>query len=148
MGRKGERKVRYYKIVEEFPQSRLKLEHYVKLSAGHSKAALKAATEDPGLHSYSRREVIDYGGEAYTSDVTEINEIEAQEDESGFFVITRLHRDDIIEAFKGNPKAQKRARNMTDDEMKQLASKMADDYLNQLYWSSLRIIFEDRFLGE
>jgi hypothetical protein len=29
-----------------------------------------------------------------------------------------------------------------------LASKMADDYLNQLYWSSLEIIFRDIWLKE
>ncbi|MFC1816092.1 hypothetical protein ACFL0M_09130 [Thermodesulfobacteriota bacterium] len=37
---------------------------------------------------------------------------------------------------------------MDDREMRQLASKLADDYCNQLFWDSLRIIFEDRFLDK
>jgi hypothetical protein len=36
---------------------------------------------------------------------------------------------------------------LTDDDMEFLARKMADDYCDQLFWDSARIIFEDRFLA-
>jgi hypothetical protein len=50
-----------------------------------------------------------------------------------WFPITRLHRDDIkslgfvVEEF-------------SDDEMRRIAKAMENDYMNQLYWGSLRII--------
>jgi len=52
-----------------------------------------------------------------------------------YFIITRLHRDDI--------KSRGFKEEFTDEEMKYIASKMADDYLNQLYWGSLDIIVEN-----
>jgi len=37
---------------------------------------------------------------------------------------------------------------LDDCKMRMLAEKMAADYLNQLYWTSLKTIFEDNFLEE
>lgn len=54
----------------------------------------------------------------------------------GYFVITRVHRDDLAAAGFDTT-------NVTDDMMEELAEKMANDYLNQLYWSSLEIIAEE-----
>jgi len=53
-----------------------------------------------------------------------------------FFVITRVCRDDVKQALGYNP-------HLTDQEMQRIADKMADDYLNQLYWGSLKIIAEE-----
>jgi len=52
-----------------------------------------------------------------------------------FFVITRLSRDDVRHVLHYNA-------HLTDQEMERIASKMADDYLDQLYWDSLKIIAE------
>jgi hypothetical protein len=56
--------------------------------------------------------------------------------EEGYFVITRVHRDDLEAAGFDTS-------NVTDSQMEYLAKKMADDYLSQLFWSSLEIIAED-----
>lgn len=67
-----------------------------------------------------------------------------------YYEITSVTKDDIRTCFKDagglTKKVEKRIDDMTDSEMKHLASKMADDYLNQLYWGSLKIIFEEIFL--
>ena len=57
--------------------------------------------------------------------------------EDGYFVITRLHREDIKTVFPDN---EKDIDNLTDGQMKYLARKMSDDYLEQLYWGSLEIL--------
>lgn len=54
----------------------------------------------------------------------------------GYFPITSIHRDDL--ATKGFD-----IRRISDSDMKQLADKMASDYCNQLFWSSLKILAED-----
>lgn len=64
------------------------------------------------------------------------------------YTITSVCKDDLRGIFKDNTEALKRIEDMTDDEMEYLARKLADDYCNQLYWDSLRIIFEDRFMGD
>jgi len=50
-----------------------------------------------------------------------------------FFEITSVSRADVRKCvkFKGR---------ITDAQMEKIARKMADDYLNQLYWNSLEII--------
>ena len=65
-----------------------------------------------------------------------------------FFSITAFSKDDLIEAFDGDVRIKELVRDLSDDEMKYLASKMADDYCNQLYWDSLKIIFDEHFLHE
>jgi hypothetical protein len=67
------------------------------------------------------------------------------------FPITSICKEDIVRAFAELDifeKVKKRVENMDDAEMRKLAEKMADDYLEQLFWDSLRTIFEDRFLEE
>jgi hypothetical protein len=36
---------------------------------------------------------------------------------------------------------------LTDREMEQLGSKLANDYIEQLFWTSLKILFEEMFLS-
>ena len=53
-----------------------------------------------------------------------------------FFKITNIHREDLANII--GEKAYK----FSDADMELLASKMADDYLNQLYWESMETIAE------
>jgi hypothetical protein len=65
------------------------------------------------------------------------------------FKITSVTKDDILIAFEGKDnfsKVMERVGKMTDEDMEDLAAEMADDYLNKLYWNSLRIIFEDKYM--
>ena len=65
------------------------------------------------------------------------------------FPVTSVCKEDIIKIFQETSileQVKKRVEEMKDSEMKELASQMADDYCEQLFWSSLKIIFEDRFL--
>ena len=68
--------------------------------------------------------------------------------DDGYFVITRLSKDDLRAVFKDNAKALEIIEKLDDCKMRMLAEKMAADYLNQLYWISLKTIFEDNFLKE
>ena len=68
--------------------------------------------------------------------------------DDGYFVITRLSKDDLRAVFKDNAKALEIIEKLDDCKMRMLAEKMAADYLNQLYWISLKTIFEDNFLEE
>lgn len=73
-------------------------------------------------------------------------------DKSKGFKITSVCIEDILQAYKDidSPlleKVEKRVETLEEWEMEGLASKLADDYCNQLFWDSLRIIFEDRFLN-
>jgi len=65
------------------------------------------------------------------------------------FPTTSVSKKDIIHAFQNTDIAdqvKERVAKMDDAEMKELASKMADDYCNQMFWNSLRIIFEENLL--
>ena len=63
-----------------------------------------------------------------------------------FFSITSVCKDDIFHAF-GDDKAIKKAiEKMDDGDMETLASKLADDYCEQLYWDSLKVIVELTFM--
>jgi len=67
------------------------------------------------------------------------------------FPITSLCKADIITAFEGTDileQVKQRVDKMDESDMKYLADQMAEDYLTQLYWDSLRIIFEERFLKQ
>ena len=66
--------------------------------------------------------------------------------EDKYFVITRLHKEDLRGLFKDNEKALKIIDELGDADMEHLAEKMADDYLEQLYWSSLKTLFEDLYM--
>jgi len=52
-----------------------------------------------------------------------------------YFEISKLHREDL-EGLGFDTS------NMSDDIMERLASKLGDDYCEQLFWSSLEIIAE------
>lgn len=54
----------------------------------------------------------------------------------GYFPITSVHRDDLRGVGFDVEK-------ISDDDMKELARKMADDYCEQLFWSSMEIIAGD-----
>jgi len=64
-----------------------------------------------------------------------------------YYNITRLHKDDLREIFKDNKKVLDKINKLSDNEMEYLAGKLADDYIEQLYWISLKIIFESIFLA-
>lgn len=66
--------------------------------------------------------------------------------DDGYFVITRLHRDDIIALIRnGKLKGITEAdvEKFTDDEMKWIANKMESDFLNQMYWESLEYFAQE-----
>ncbi len=70
-----------------------------------------------------------------------------------FFEVTSVSRDDIKQVLLDSDNKlphniEKIIDNLTDSEMRWLASKLADDYCNQLFWSSLWIIFKDRILTD
>ena len=59
--------------------------------------------------------------------------------EDGFFPITSVHRLDIQEALH---LTDEQMAEFTDDMMREIARKMADDYCEQLFWDHLPIIAE------
>jgi hypothetical protein len=59
--------------------------------------------------------------------------VRAIDDNEDFFEISRLHRDDL-EGIGYN------TNRIDDSEMKKLASKLGDDYCEQLFWNSLPIL--------
>jgi len=65
--------------------------------------------------------------------------------EDKYYVITRLSKFDLRNLYKDNKEALEIIESLTDTDMEYLAEKMADDYLEQLYWSSLKTIFEDLY---
>jgi hypothetical protein len=56
----------------------------------------------------------------------------------GYFAITHIHRSDLKNAGFN-------VKDVSDDTMRNLASRMADDYCEQLFHSSMEIIAEERF---
>ena len=68
----------------------------------------------------------------------------------GYIPITYITKDDIKATFeyvgRSTPEIEVVIDNLDDSDMWTLASKMADDYVSQLYWGSLRFIFEEYFL--
>lgn len=70
-------------------------------------------------------------------------------DNKEMFPITYICREDIIHAFKESDmfeQVKKKVKMMDNSDMECLASKLADDYCEQLFWDSLKIIFEERFI--
>jgi len=66
-----------------------------------------------------------------------------------YYQITSLHKKDIIKAFedtKHEETVKQKVSEMTDEDMENLAGKLADDYCEQLFWNSLKIIFESKHL--
>lgn len=73
-------------------------------------------------------------------------------DDNTKFPITCLTRGDIVEFFKirykGSAKQAKiikKIKNFTDSEMKHLASKMENDYIDAMFWASLEHHIESFF---
>ena len=60
--------------------------------------------------------------------------------------VTYISKDDIIHAFPNNSEVKTIVDNIDIEDMKHLASKLADDYCEQLFWESLKIIFESHFM--
>jgi hypothetical protein len=61
--------------------------------------------------------------------------------------VTYICKDDIIHAFPNNSEVKTIVKRLDDADMKHLASKMVDDYCEQLFWESLKIIFELNFMS-
>lgn len=57
-----------------------------------------------------------------------------------YFVIARVSRLDVQETLH---LTSEQANNISDQQMLRLAEKMANDYMEQLYWTSLTILAED-----
>lgn len=63
----------------------------------------------------------------------EVNFLNSLKDELPYFKITSIHRDDLAQ--RGFDVV-----NVTDEQMRELASKLSDDYCEQLFWESMVII--------
>ena len=63
-----------------------------------------------------------------------------------FYVITRLHKDDLRSLFRKDKHALEIIDNLSDTDMEYLAQKMANDYVEQLFWDSLDTIFRELYL--
>ena len=63
-----------------------------------------------------------------------------------FYPITSVCKDDIFHVFGNDSEAKEAITKMDDGDMETLASKLADDYCNQLYWDSLKVIVEMVFM--
>ena len=65
------------------------------------------------------------------------------------YPITSVCKEDILLCYEGSDDCEKVVEvieQINDIEMKHLAQKLADDYCEQLYWISLKSIFEDKFM--
>ena len=63
-----------------------------------------------------------------------------------FYPITSVCKDDIFHIFEDDVQAQEAIKKMDDEDLKHLATKLGDDYCEQLYWESLSAIFELTFM--
>ena len=63
-----------------------------------------------------------------------------------FFPITAVCKDDLFHIFGDDSAAQEVIKKMDAGDMEALASKLADDYCTQLYWDSLKVIVESKFI--
>jgi len=60
-----------------------------------------------------------------------------RENDGEYFIITRIHRDDISERLGIDASV------IPDDVMEEIADRMADDYVEQLFWSQIDDIVPD-----
>jgi len=67
-------------------------------------------------------------------------EIEQRKKQEPFYTVTRVCKDDMREVFKEDLEKLELIDKLTDDQMRYITQKLADDYINQLYWNSLKII--------
>lgn len=61
----------------------------------------------------------------------------------GYYVISRIHRDDVLALFEGEKEMEDFVKNRLD--MEKLVDLMGDDYREQLFWSSARILTESLY---
>ena len=62
------------------------------------------------------------------------------------FPVTYISKDDIIHAFPNNPEVKEIVNNLDEIDMRDLAFRLGSDYCEQLFWESLKIIFEANYL--
>ena len=62
------------------------------------------------------------------------------------FPVTYISKDDILHAFPNNSEVKAIVKRLDDADMKHRASKLGDDYCEQLFWESLKIIFELNYM--
>jgi len=68
------------------------------------------------------------------------------------FEITSVCKDDILQAFRDQKidlvpnDVFVAIATLSTEDMERLAEKMANDYIEQMFWVSLKIIFEDMFM--
>ena len=60
--------------------------------------------------------------------------------------VTYISKDDIIHAFPNNSEVKTIVKTMDAADMKHLASKLADDYCEQLFRESIKTIFKSNFM--
>jgi len=65
-----------------------------------------------------------------------------------FCPITSISKEDIVPVFNGDVKVKLRVKTMDKADMKPLASDLTNDYCEQLFWESLKIIFEFKLIKE
>ena len=63
-----------------------------------------------------------------------------------FFPITYISKEDIVHVFNGDVKIKLRIKTMDEADMKSLASDLSNDHYEQLFWESLKIILEFKFM--
>jgi len=93
---------------------------------------------EPGL---AESGVCLYGSEYYMMEdaITDKLKSSFKDNDNGFFPITSVHRLDIKGAMN---LTDKQVSKITDDMVREIARKMADDYCEQLFWDHLPIIVE------
>jgi DNA-binding Lrp family transcriptional regulator/DNA-directed RNA polymerase subunit M/transcription elongation factor TFIIS len=102
----------------------------------------------------SKEEARLYGKEYYDLEeaiIRILNRNNKLRTEEGMFPVTSVCKDDIIAAFHDDDslaRVKEVVAELAESDMQYLASKLGNDYCDQLFWTSLKIIFEDRFLHE
>lgn len=72
----------------------------------------------------------------------------AQSESDEYYTVTSVHKDDLRRLYRGDSTVLRIIDELDDRDMSWLARKLEDDYVQQLYWDSLQINFERRFLNE
>lgn len=98
------------------------MEKYVRVDWPLSQKWMSEAYEDE----------VEYGEDDYVVFVPE----KLYNENRGYFQITAVHRDDLEAS--GFDVSE-----VSDDTMRSIAAKMCDDYVEQMFWISLKIIAEE-----
>lgn len=62
--------------------------------------------------------------------------------ETEYYIVTRTCKEDMISIFEDNKEMLELIKTFTPNDMKWIASKLENDYINQLYWESLGAVIE------